>query len=103
MSGTVRPSPLRSVPLVADARVFVRRLRAGVAACAVLLILTGVVASPAAAVPPPGTIEAQIDAAWRQAEPIVEQYNLVHDQLAANQAKAAALQKQLQPLQLQVD
>ena len=70
---------------------------------AVIGVTLSIGASPAAAVPPPGTIEAQIDAAWRQAEPIVERYNLVHDQLAANQAKAAALQKQLQPLQLQVD
>jgi peptidoglycan DL-endopeptidase CwlO len=55
------------------------------------------------ATPSVSAIEAQIDQAWQQLEPLIEQYNRVHTQLLANQAKAAALQKQLQPLQLQVD
>jgi cell wall-associated NlpC family hydrolase len=63
-------------------------------------------ATHAHADPAPGSaaaIEAQIDQAWQQLEPLIEQYNGVHSQLGANKAKAAALQKQLQPLQLQVD
>lgn len=53
--------------------------------------------------PDPATVEAQIDTAWNQLEPTVEQYNMVHAELQANQAKAADLQQKLQPLQLQVD
>jgi cell wall-associated NlpC family hydrolase len=48
-------------------------------------------------------IEAQINQAWNTLEPLIEQYNMVHTQLQQNQAKADALAKQMQPLQLQVD
>jgi cell wall-associated NlpC family hydrolase len=48
-------------------------------------------------------IEAQIDAEWNKLEPAIEQYDNVHGQLKDNQAKLAALQRRLQPLQLQVD
>jgi cell wall-associated NlpC family hydrolase len=73
----------------------------GVAASAVLLALApGTVAH---ADPSPSAIEAQIDTMWNQLEPLIEQYNGVHLQLKASQAKAAALQKQLEPLQAQVD
>jgi cell wall-associated NlpC family hydrolase len=58
---------------------------------------------PAYAEPSPADFERQIDQAWNALEPLVEQYNQVHSQLLANQAKAAALQQQLQPLQQQVD
>nr|WP_240942111.1 C40 family peptidase [Planosporangium thailandense] len=53
--------------------------------------------------PSPGDLEAQIQQQWDTLEPTIEQYNAVHGQLTANQAKAASLQDQLQPLQLQVD
>jgi chromosome segregation ATPase len=49
------------------------------------------------------TITDQIDKAWNELEPLVEQYNEVHGELQANQAKAAALRQQFQPLQQQVD
>jgi peptidoglycan hydrolase CwlO-like protein len=48
-------------------------------------------------------IEAQIDKVWATMEPLVEQYNGVHYQLTQNQAKQAALEKQMGPLQVQVD
>ena len=48
-------------------------------------------------------VEAQIDKVWAQLEPLVEQYNGVHYQLTQNQAKQAALLKQMGPLQTQVD
>lgn len=60
-------------------------------------------ATVARAAPSPSDIERQIDEAWNKLEPIIEQYNQVHGQLAANQAKAAQLRQRLQPLQLQVD
>ncbi|GGM42601.1 NlpC/P60 family protein [Dactylosporangium sucinum] len=53
--------------------------------------------------PTPAEVERQIDEAWNQLEPIIEQYNLVHGQLKQSQARAAALQQQLLPLQAQVD
>jgi cell wall-associated NlpC family hydrolase len=57
----------------------------------------------AVAAPSPAQIEAQINQAWNSLEPLIEQYNRVHAQLQANRAKAAGLQKQIQPLQMQVD
>ncbi|NJC82150.1 C40 family peptidase [Planosporangium mesophilum] len=53
--------------------------------------------------PAPADIEAQILDKWSAVEPIIEKYNEVHGQLAANKAKADKLQTQLMPLQLQVD
>jgi cell wall-associated NlpC family hydrolase len=48
-------------------------------------------------------LEKQIDDQWNQLEPTIEKYNQVHSSLKVNQVKAAALQKKLNPLQLQVD
>jgi cell wall-associated NlpC family hydrolase len=53
--------------------------------------------------PDPAAVEAQIDKAWNELEPTIEQYNKVHGELQANKAKAANLQEKIQPLQLQVD
>jgi cell wall-associated NlpC family hydrolase len=58
---------------------------------------------PAQAAPSPGDIENQINEAWNKLEPIIEQYNKVHDELLSTQAKIDVLQKQIDPLQLQVD
>ncbi|NJC62945.1 NlpC/P60 family protein [Planosporangium flavigriseum] len=76
-----------------------RALVAAVAALAVVLTP----GAHAYADPDPATIEAQIDAAWNELEPLVEQYNEVHSELQASQAKSAALAAQLKPLELQVD
>jgi len=65
-----------------------------------LLLAPGV---PAFASPSPGQIEAQIDAAWNQLEPLIEQYNRVHGQLQETQARIAAMQQQIAPVQAQVD
>jgi len=58
--------------------------------------------APAVAAPSVGDLERQIDEAWNKLEPIIEQYNMIHGQLLANQAKAAELNKHLAPLQLQI-
>lgn len=55
------------------------------------------------ATPSPGQIEKQIDDAWNKIEPLVEQYNAVHDRLAVQQAKVQQLQKKIKPLALQLD
>ncbi len=67
---------------------------------AALLLATGT-ASPAYAKPSVSDVEKQIEAANNKLEPIVENYNRVHGELVANQAKANALAVKLQPLQLQ--
>jgi peptidoglycan DL-endopeptidase CwlO len=60
-------------------------------------------ATQAHATPSPQQVEAQIDQVWGTLEPLIEQYNGVHYQLTQNQAKQAALIKQMGPLQIQVD
>jgi len=70
---------------------------------ALVALLTVGVAAPARAEPSPQQIEKQIDAAWNQLEPVIEQYNKIHGQLQGNQARQKKLATQLQPLQLQVN
>jgi cell wall-associated NlpC family hydrolase len=71
-------------------------------AAAVLVTVTGI-NTHAYAQPSVAEIEAQINQAWNNLEPLVEQYNKVHTQLQQNQTKAQALAKQMRPLQMQVD
>jgi peptidoglycan DL-endopeptidase CwlO len=66
--------------------------------------LAGLVPSVSAhAEPSLPEIERQLDEAWEKLEPVIEQYNDLHSQLAANQAKAKTLTDTLTPLQQQVD
>jgi cell wall-associated NlpC family hydrolase len=72
--------------------------------CAVagaLIALSGTV--PAQAAPSPSAVEAQLNKAWNQLEPIIEQYNHTHGQLQASRAQQQKLSTQLKPLQTQVD
>jgi cell wall-associated NlpC family hydrolase len=48
-------------------------------------------------------LEAQIDSKWNALEPLIEQYNTVHNQLQQNQSKQSTLNKQIGPLQTQVE
>jgi cell wall-associated NlpC family hydrolase len=73
----------------------------GAAVATLVLLLAGTTAAHAA--PSVADMEKQIDQQWRALEPTIENYNTVHDQLLAQQKKANALQKQIAPLQLQVD
>jgi peptidoglycan DL-endopeptidase CwlO len=70
---------------------------------AVVVIVATAPANYAWADPSVQELEKQIDAAWNTLEPVIEQYNKVHAQLTANQAKVAELQRRIQPLQAQVD
>jgi peptidoglycan DL-endopeptidase CwlO len=79
----------------------INRLLFRTAVVAVLIVVAPT--ANAWAEPTPQQLEQQIDLAWNTLEPIIEQYNAVHSQLKANQAKAAELQRQLAPLQQQVD
>jgi cell wall-associated NlpC family hydrolase len=77
--------------------------RRALAILAAVLILVAATNTTAYAQPSVADLEAQINQVWNTLEPLVEQYNLVHAQLQQNQAKVAALQAQMKPLQLQVD
>src|SRR5690242_10171336 len=79
------------------------RLLAALATGFTAVVLTVAPAGHAWADPSVQDLEKMIDAAWNTLEPTIEQYNQVHSQLTANQAKAAQLQKQIAPLQMQVD
>lgn len=59
-------------------------------------------ALPARADPTIQQVEQQLSDLWRQAEPLIEKYDAVHDQYEKNKVKVAALQKALEPLQTQL-
>lgn len=73
-------------------------LIAGIAAVLVLLPSSAAHADPSV-----GDIEAQINQVWAQAEPLIEQYNQVHDQYQQNLAKQAELTAAIAPLAAQLD
>lgn len=64
------------------------------------LALTG---TPAHADPSVAEVEAQLNDAWHEAEPMIEQYNEVHDQYLANKAKQDELLTAIEPLARQLD
>jgi cell wall-associated NlpC family hydrolase len=80
-----------------------RALRSALLVSALVLAAGILPATAARAAPTVTEIEAQIEQLWGTLEPLVEQYNGVHYQLQQNQARQAALVKQMGPLQLQVD
>ncbi len=69
---------------------------------AVAVVLTGPVAT-AHATPSPSSVEDQIDAQWNTLEPVIEQYNDVHNKLQDNRARAKKIQQRLMPLELEVN
>jgi peptidoglycan DL-endopeptidase CwlO len=87
---------------VAHARVLKGHRRA-LAILAAVLILVTATNTTAYAQPTIADLEAQINQAWNTLEPLVEQYNELHGQLQANQAKVATLETEIRPLKLQVD
>ncbi|MCA2212005.1 C40 family peptidase [Jidongwangia harbinensis] len=77
-----------------------RRLLCVVAAAGVMLTGT---AGAALATPSPSSVEEQIDKQWNKLEPVIEQYNDVHNKLKANRAQVRAISKRLVPLELEVN
>jgi cell wall-associated NlpC family hydrolase len=61
------------------------------------------VGSAAHAQPSVSQLEQQLDTAWNKLEPTIEKQNAIRGDLAVKKQKAAALQKKIEPLQLQVD
>ena len=88
-----------TLPGRVSARTVVLRTIAVAVTAAMAVMLGG----QAHASPSVQEIEAQINQEWNTLEPLIEQYDMVHAQLQQNQAKAATLAKQIQPLQTQVD
>ena len=79
------------------------RLRVWAVTALAAALAISVPAAPAHAEPSPAQIEKQIDTAWNQIEPVIEQYNRTHAQLQEKRAQQKKLAGQLQPLQAQVD
>jgi peptidoglycan DL-endopeptidase CwlO len=79
-----------------------RTFRRGIVTLGAILIAL-LPAAHAHAEPTVDEIEAQIDVQWEKLEPVIEQYNKVHNQLKANQKKAAELRTKIAPLQLQAN
>jgi peptidoglycan DL-endopeptidase CwlO len=71
------------------------------AVTALCLVLTASVAAHAD--PSIAQLEKQIDEAWNKLEPVIERHNSVRADLSVKKKQATALQKKIQPLQLQVD
>jgi cell wall-associated NlpC family hydrolase len=78
----------------------VRVLFVALTAALTTVLWTGL---PARADPTIQQVEQQLNDLWRQAEPLIEKYNSVHDQYEKNKAQVAVLQKQLAPLETQLE
>lgn len=70
---------------------------------AVALPLAAGPAGPALAQDSPEEIEAQIDEAWRELEPVIEEHNAIRIELADKEEAADELADKIEPLQLKVD
>ncbi len=73
---------------------------AAVVAFVAVIVLPG---PPAHADPTVAEIEAQIQKLWGEAEPLIEEYNGVHEQYKKNLAKQADLKKKIAPLERQIE
>ena len=62
-----------------------------------------VLAPAAYADPTPEEIEAQIDDAWRELEPIIEEHNATRIELEERREEAERLSEEIEPLRLKVD
>ncbi|HEX5995034.1 MAG TPA: NlpC/P60 family protein [Jiangellales bacterium] len=89
-------APLRARS--ARSRVLTRILAAVAATVVAVLPAVHAHAAPSAA-----ELQKQIDAAWQKLEPVIEQYNKVRSELAANKKRSAALSEKIEPLGRTVD
>ncbi|HEY2794037.1 MAG TPA: NlpC/P60 family protein [Micromonosporaceae bacterium] len=77
-------------------------MRAILTSAMMVIGLIGGFATAAHATPSASSIEDQIDKEWRSLEPTIENYDLVNQNLQKQEATAAKLQAQIQPLALEV-
>lgn len=94
-----RPAWVRSAPWRSIRFTFL----AGLAAVLAVPLVIGGVAAPAAAQDSPAEIEAQLDAAWRELEPVIEEHNRVRLELKEKKREIKELERKIEPLQLKVD
>ncbi|MEU5786813.1 NlpC/P60 family protein [Micromonospora purpureochromogenes] len=83
--------PVRTRP--AGSRLFTRIL----AVAAAVMVAVGP-AAHAHAAPSATDVQQQLDAAWEKLEPVIEQYNKVRSELAANERRSAELSRKIEPL-----
>ena len=79
------------------------RLLTSILAVAAAAMMAVVPAAPAHASPSAADVQQQMDAAWQKLEPVIEQYNKVRTDLAANQRRSAELSRRMEPLGKSVD
>jgi peptidoglycan DL-endopeptidase CwlO len=82
------------------AQVLMRQSLSAVLGVLAMFVLSG---THAYADPSISDIEAQLATQWAAAEPLIEQYDKVHDDYEQNLAKQAAMEAAIKPLRLQVD
>ena len=78
----------------------IRPLLSAIVGVLAVVVLSG---THAYADPSISDIENQLATEWNAAEPLIEQYNLVHEQYEQNLAKKTSLEDAIKPLKLQVD
>jgi cell wall-associated NlpC family hydrolase len=78
-------------------------LRVLLASALAILIVAAIPGGQAHAQPSPEEVEAQIKQLWLEAEPLIEEYNGIHEQFKANEAKQAELMAKIAPLETQVE
>jgi peptidoglycan DL-endopeptidase CwlO len=78
----------------------IRPLLSAIIGILAVVVLSG---THAYADPSISDIENQLATEWNAAEPLIEQYNLVHEQYEQNLAKKTSLEEAIKPLKLQVD
>src|SRR5262245_55317622 len=88
-------APVRSVHLRKPLRIAALFVLGG--------LVLGLLPGRAYADPTAAEIEAQIDKVWQQAEPLIEEYNGVHERYQQNKVRQNELQKKIAPLEQQVD
>lgn len=71
--------------------------------CVIAAVGVVLVPGAASAAPTPASVEKQIDEQWNKLEPLIEQYNKVHEDLLAKRKQLKKIDQRLTPLQLQVD
>ena len=81
----------------------VRTRRHLIAAAVAVTLVVVLPSGQAHADPTVAELEAQIQQLWAEAEPLIEEYNGVHEQYQQNQAKQAELLSQIEPLQRQIE
>jgi hypothetical protein len=90
-------------PRLAPPRAGRNRLKRAATIAAAVLALVTLPGTVARADPSVGEVEAQINQLWAESEPLIEQYNSVHEQYQQNLARQAELTAAIEPLRLQLD